>query len=134
MRCLDDNKPDKTGTISRSARGRNRPPRKQVEFPMTDQDRRLQSAIGREVRALRREQKKTIAELSAASGLSMSMLSKIENGVISPSLTSLQALGAALSVPLTTLFRNYDDLDATPPGVDGMRPDGPADGDPATGD
>jgi transcriptional regulator with XRE-family HTH domain len=37
------------------------------------------------------------------------MLSKIENGNISPSLASLQALSRALGIPLTTLFRGFEE-------------------------
>ena len=37
------------------------------------------------------------------------MLSKIENGLTSPSLGSLQALSSALNVPVTALFRRYEE-------------------------
>lgn len=43
------------------------------------------------------------------SGLSIGMLSKIENGNTSPSLTTLQTLAHALSVPLTAFFRGFED-------------------------
>ena len=69
----------------------------------------LEVAIGREVRAHRRKQEITVAELSASTGLSIGMLSKIENGVTSPSLTTLQSLANALSVPITTFFRGYEE-------------------------
>ena len=36
------------------------------------------------------------------------MLSKIENGVTSPSLTTLQTLANALSVPLTSFFKGFE--------------------------
>ena len=65
----------------------------------------LEVAIGREVRAFRRKQEITVAELSATTGLSIGMLSKIENGNTSPSLTTLQTLANALAVPLTAFFR-----------------------------
>ena len=57
----------------------------------------------------RQQQKITIAELSAATGLSAGMLSKIENGAISPSLTTLQNLANALGVPLVSFFESYDE-------------------------
>lgn len=69
----------------------------------------LEVAIGREVRAFRRQQEITVAELSATTGLSMGMLSKIENGNTSPSLTTLQTLANALSVPLTSFFRRFEE-------------------------
>ena len=72
-------------------------------------ERNLEAAIGREVRAHRHQQGKTVADLAAATGLSVGMLSKIENGNTSPSLTTLQALSHALSIPVTTLFKSFDE-------------------------
>lgn len=72
----------------------------------------LEVAIGREVRAFRHNQKITVAELSATTGLSIGMLSKIENGNTSPSLTTLQTLANALSVPLTAFFRGFEETRA----------------------
>ena len=69
----------------------------------------LEVAIGREVRAFRRKQEITVAELSSMTGLSIGMLSKIENGNTSPSLTTLQTLSNALSVPLTSFFRGFEE-------------------------
>ena len=69
----------------------------------------LEVAIGREVRAFRRRQEVTVAELAATTGLSIGMLSKIENGNTSPSLTTLQTLANALSVPLTSFFRRFEE-------------------------
>lgn len=69
----------------------------------------LEVAIGREVRALRRKRDITVSELSGATGLSIGMLSKIENGNISSSLTTLQTLASALSVPLTAFFRRFEE-------------------------
>lgn len=68
----------------------------------------LEVAIGREVRSFRRKQEITVAELSASTGLSIGMLSKIENGNTSPSLTTLQLLANALSVPITAFFRGFE--------------------------
>jgi len=69
----------------------------------------LEVAIGREVRGFRRQKEITVAELSALTGLSIGMLSKIENGITSPSLTTLQTLANALSVPLTSFFRGFEE-------------------------
>lgn len=69
----------------------------------------LEVAIGREVRAYRKKQNITVAELSASTGLSIGMLSKIENGNTSPSLTTLQTLADSLSVPLTSFFRGFEE-------------------------
>lgn len=70
----------------------------------------LEQAIGREVRRQREKLDVTISELAKAAGISAGMLSKIENGATSPSLSSLQALATALQVPLTTFFRDFDEM------------------------
>lgn len=69
----------------------------------------LEVAIGRVVRAQRRKQNITVAELSETTGLSIGMLSKIENGNTSPSLTTLQTLANALAVPITSFFRGFEE-------------------------
>ena len=69
----------------------------------------LEVAIVREVRAYRKQKGITVAELSMQTDLSIGMLSKIENGNTSPSLTTLQTLANALSVPLTSFFRQYEE-------------------------
>jgi transcriptional regulator with XRE-family HTH domain len=68
----------------------------------------LEFAIGHEVRTLRKKLGLTVSDLANATGISSGMLSKIENGAISPSLASLQALSGALNVPLTSLFRGFE--------------------------
>jgi len=65
-------------------------------------------AIGLELRAFRRRQEVTVAELANRTGLSIGMLSKIENGNTSPSLKTLQTLATALSLPITTFFRGFE--------------------------
>lgn len=72
-------------------------------------EKNLELAIGREVRAFRRKQRLTVAELAGRTGLSNGMLSKIENGNISASLTTLQSLAQALNVPLTAFLRRFEE-------------------------
>lgn len=72
-------------------------------------DRNLEAAIGREVRAFRRAQGMTVADLANITGLSIGMLSKIENGMTSPSLTTLQLLSHAFSTPITSFFRGFEE-------------------------
>ena len=72
-------------------------------------ERNLEVAIGRQVRELRKRQRLTGADLAAQTGLSVGMLSKIENGVISPSLGTISALAHALKVPLVQLFSGYEE-------------------------
>jgi transcriptional regulator with XRE-family HTH domain len=80
----------------------------------TAEGRLLEQAIGREVRAFREKLGLNLSELANAAGMSVGMLSKVENGMTSPSLASLQALSRALQVPVTALFRSYEEShDAT---------------------
>mgnify|MGYP005847725751 CR=1 FL=1 len=72
-------------------------------------EKNLEMAIGREVREFRHQRGMTVADLAQGTGLSVGMLSKIENGVTSPSLTTLQVLSAALSVPVTSFFRRFEE-------------------------
>ena len=72
-------------------------------------EKNLEVAIGRAVRAFRRQKAMTVADLSTQTGLSIGMLSKIENGITSPSLSTLQSLAHALSVPITAFFRRYEE-------------------------
>ncbi|MBA84495.1 helix-turn-helix domain-containing protein [Thalassobius sp. S69A] len=72
-------------------------------------EKNLEVAIGRQVRELRKRQRLTGADLAAQTGLSVGMLSKIENGVISPSLNTISVLAHALKVPLVQLFSGYEE-------------------------
>lgn len=72
-------------------------------------ERHLEAAIGLEVRAIRKRNSITVAELSEVSGISIGMLSKIENGLTSPSLSTLQALSHSLGVPISQLLRRFED-------------------------
>jgi transcriptional regulator with XRE-family HTH domain len=71
--------------------------------------RSLELEIGTEVRKLRKELDLTVAELGAAADISTGMLSKIENGSISPSLATLDALSSALNVPISSLFKEREE-------------------------
>ena len=74
----------------------------------------LETSIGSQVRNFRKRLDMTVTELARQAGLSSGMLSKIENGVTSPSLATLQSLSEALNVPVTALFRQYEEQrDAT---------------------
>ena len=73
------------------------------------QDRNLEQSIGREVRAFREKLGITISELAKGARISAGMLSKIENAQTSPSLSTLQALARALNVPVTALFKGFEE-------------------------
>jgi transcriptional regulator with XRE-family HTH domain len=77
--------------------------------PAVDLPRSLEVAIGAEVRRLRKSLDLTVAELGAAAGFSASMMSKIENGAISPSLATLKSLAASLNVPISRLFSESEE-------------------------
>ena len=69
----------------------------------------LEVAIGRQVRTLRKRLNMTVANVAKQAQLSSGMLSKIENGLTSPSLATLNALANALHVPVTSLFRGFEE-------------------------
>ena len=69
----------------------------------------LEASIGAGVRQLRKSLDLTIAELAAASGVSAGMLSKIENGMITPSLTTLDQVAKALNAPISQLFAEMEE-------------------------
>jgi len=60
--------------------------------------------IGATVKRLRSSMGLTLGEVAKRSNVSAGMLSRLENGDVSPSLETLAALTAALGVPLGTLF------------------------------
>lgn len=58
---------------------------------------------------MRRERDLSLGDLAAAAGLSSGMMSKIENGQISPSLSTINALADALNTPFTSLFTAFEE-------------------------
>ena len=74
------------------------------EIPKT-----LEAGIGAEVRRLRKEFDLTVSELGVAAGISAGMLSKIENGTISPSLATMASLAKALNVSISRLFAETEE-------------------------
>lgn len=73
------------------------------------ENRTLERALGLQVRLLRRRLDLSVADLAGAAGISLGMMSKIENGQISPSLTTVQSLAGALSVPISSLFASVEE-------------------------
>jgi transcriptional regulator with XRE-family HTH domain len=74
----------------------------------------LEASIGRQVREFRIKLNMTVVDLARQADLSAGMLSKIENGMTSPSLGTLQGLSRALNVPVTAFFRKFEESrDAT---------------------
>lgn len=60
--------------------------------------------IGARLRALRQEQKLSLADLARSSGLSKGHASNLENGLVLMNLGTAQALARGLSLPLFVLF------------------------------
>ncbi len=64
----------------------------------------LELAVGGAVRRARNAKGLTLAELSKRSGVSSAMLSKIERGQVSASLSTLDALARTMNIPIANLF------------------------------
>lgn len=65
--------------------------------------------IAERLREYRQQLGMSGSQLAEASGLSKGMLSKLENGQVSPSLSSLVRLSEALQVPVTAFFRGLNE-------------------------
>jgi transcriptional regulator with XRE-family HTH domain len=75
--------------------------------PLTTQE--VCKVIGERVRDLRLNLGLTMERFADQAGLSIGMLSKIEHGQTSPSLSSLTSLANAAGVPFTAFFRGLDE-------------------------
>jgi len=64
----------------------------------------LERSLGTTVHKLRTSRQQSLQELAAAASVSVSMISRIENGQASPSLATINALANALSVPAAYLL------------------------------
>jgi len=69
----------------------------------------MNQAIGDRLREERRRLGLTLQDVADRSGLSLGMISKIENAQTSPSLRTLARLSQALEVPVTTFFRGFEE-------------------------
>lgn len=65
---------------------------------------RLRASMAAQVRVARRNQGFSLAQLAMITGVSKSMLSKIENGQTTPGVMVLSKLSDALDVPMASLF------------------------------
>jgi transcriptional regulator with XRE-family HTH domain len=77
--------------------------------PPPSDTRTLERALGSQIRQLRQRQNLSVSDLASAAQISTGMMSKIETGQISASLSSLQSIAAALSVPMSALFAAFED-------------------------
>lgn len=68
----------------------------------------LEESIGLAIREMRQKMGLTLGHLSAQTGLSRGMLSKIETGSVSAGLDTLARIARALGVSMSMLFGRYD--------------------------
>jgi transcriptional regulator with XRE-family HTH domain len=69
----------------------------------------ITQAIGDRLREERRRLGLTLQDVADRAGLSLGMISKIENAQTSPSLRTLARLSQALEIPVTTFFRGFEE-------------------------
>jgi len=72
---------------------------------------RGQPDVGRRLKALREERKLSMRELASLSGTSVSLISKIEAGKVSPTVLSLQKIVESMGVEMYEFFLNGADTD-----------------------
>lgn len=70
--------------------------------------------IGTKIKDARKEQNKTLEVMAESCGISIAMLSKIENGRVFPTLPSLAAIVHALGLNFNTFFENLNSRDYFP--------------------
>lgn len=75
--------------------------------PLTAED--VCKVVGLRVRELRLANEMSMERLAEVSGVSIGMLSKLENGQTSPSIATMTTLANTVGVPLTALFRGLDE-------------------------
>jgi len=79
-----------------------------INAPQETQGKALDRFLGNTIHQLRVQHGLTLAEVSQRAGISRGMLSKIENGLSSTSLETLEQLANALGVTLSRLFQGYN--------------------------
>ena len=69
-------------------------------------DNQMDTAIGTSLKDLRETRGLNARELAESANVSAAMISRIENGLVSPSISTLSALSEALDVPMVSFFRD----------------------------
>lgn len=67
-------------------------------------------SFGVRLRSIRKSQKLSLADIATRTGLSISMISQLERGITSPSVSSLKKVAAALSTNVANLFEEEEEL------------------------
>ncbi|WP_371169320.1 helix-turn-helix domain-containing protein [Aliiroseovarius sp. 2305UL8-7] len=75
-----------------------------LTMPDVHPGRKIDRAIGASLKELRQSRGKSARWLADQSGISAAMVSRIENGLVSPSIDTLAAVADALEVPVIALF------------------------------
>jgi len=66
--------------------------------------------LGRRIRTLRLERGLTLQAVAGSAGVSQSLISQVERGLASPSISTLRRIAGALDVPIAALFLGGDML------------------------
>lgn len=85
---------------------------KSIVMPRTPQDPQAQLALGEAIRALRSKRGDSQEKLAQAAGITPNMLSLIERGEGNPSWVTVRGIAAALDVPVSTLAKAAEKLEA----------------------
>jgi transcriptional regulator with XRE-family HTH domain len=81
-----------------------RVPKIEVRQPVEPKRSTISSKVGAQIRSLRLAAGSSAGALAASAGVSRSMFSRIENGLVSPSIEVLDRIAAALDVPMSRFF------------------------------
>ncbi len=79
-------------------------PNIEVKRPVEPKRSTTSSRVGAQIRSLRLAAGTSAVVLAASAGVSRSMFSRIENGLVSPSIEVLDRIAAALDVPMSRFF------------------------------
>lgn len=67
--------------------------------------------VGERIKKERKKRSMTLQDLCEGTGLSLSLLSQIENGKITPSLSALNKIATFFSIHISSLFLDYNDTE-----------------------
>lgn len=67
--------------------------------------------VGERIKMERKKRSLTLKDLCEGTGLSLSLLSQIENGKITPSLSALDKIATYFSIHISSLFLDYSDTE-----------------------
>ena len=81
-----------------------RVPKIEIRRPSEPKRSTISSKVGAQIRSLRLAAGTSAGALASSAGVSRSMYSRIENGLVSPSIEMLDRIAAALDVPMSRFF------------------------------